>query len=140
MDPENAVALKSQLDLYKKRKRLPVDMRKTKIREYKRWICPLCSKGVTRLKNHLCATYKIKNYKKFRHVMDEAQYVDVIEEKVSEWDTNDDSSDKYLEVKTILSTGGKRYLKVTFAPISIFGNRNKIYNKYKLYLKTNKFC
>ena len=73
MDPENAVALKSQLDLYKKRKRLPVDMRKTKIREYKRRICPLCSKGVTRLENHLRATYKIKNDKKFRHVMDEAR-------------------------------------------------------------------
>ena len=37
--------------------------------------------------------------------MDEAQYVDVNEETESEWDTNDDSSDEYLEVKTILSTG-----------------------------------
>ena len=42
--------------------------------------------------------------------MNEAQDVDVNEETESEWDTNDDSSDEYLEVKTILSTGGKRYL------------------------------
>ena len=39
MDPENAVALKSQLDLYKKHKRIHVDMRKTKIREYKSFTC-----------------------------------------------------------------------------------------------------
>ena len=30
-------------------------------------------------------------------------------------------------------------LKFTFAPISNFGNHFKIYNKYKLYRKTNKF-
>ena len=29
--------------------------------------------------------------------------------------------------------------KVTFAPLPTFGSHHKIYNKYKLYLKTNKF-
>ena len=31
------------------------------------------------------------------------------------------------------------FVKVTFAPLLTFGNHHKIYNKYKLYLKTNKF-
>ena len=31
------------------------------------------------------------------------------------------------------------YIKVTFAPLPTFGNHHKIYNKYKLYLKTNKY-
>ena len=31
------------------------------------------------------------------------------------------------------------HIKVTFAPLPTFGNHHKIYNKYKLYLKTNKF-
>ena len=30
-------------------------------------------------------------------------------------------------------------IKVTFAPLPTFGKHYKIYNKYKLYLKTNKF-
>ena len=38
-----------------------------------------------------------------------------------------------------LHTKSYSLFKVTFAPLPTFGNHHKIYNKYKLYLKTNKF-
>ena len=44
--------------------------------------------------------------------------------------------DKLKDVKCITSNSE---FKVTFAPLPTFGNYHKIYNKYKLYLKTNKF-
>lgn len=43
-DNERAAALKSQLNLHKKKKCLPENMRKTKKRSYARRMCPLCSK------------------------------------------------------------------------------------------------
>ena len=39
----------------------------------------------------------------------------------------------------ILNNKFNYLLKVTFAPLPTFDNHHKIYNKYKLYLKTNKF-
>ena len=56
-------------------------------------------------------------------------------------DSENEESVSILQVPTenTISKSIQTLLKVTFAPLPTFGNHHKIYNNYKLYLKTDKF-
>lgn len=112
VDKANAKAVKCELTSGNIRDRLPNDKRKTKPRFYKKRICPLvgCSKVVVRLDNHLRAKHKIKNDKKFKSLIKEAITYNEFSDETDD-ESSDSSGDEISELKNILKTGGKQYLK-----------------------------
>ena len=72
---DNALALKSQYGLYKKKAILSDDVRKGKKRNYQKRYCPVvgCSKVVKRIQNHLKQTHKIKGQKIYIKLLNESK-------------------------------------------------------------------
>ena len=113
VDEINAKGVKSQLGMFKKRKKKPDAERKRKPRNYKRRNCPIpsCFKIHVRLENHLRETHKIKSEKLRKKLLREAVPV---EEYSTESEVNnsecESSSDELFHLKKVLKKGGKHYI------------------------------
>ena len=107
LSEENALALKSQYGLYRKRKIIPDSLRKTKKRKYPKCQCPVtgCSKVVARIENHLRQTHKVKCNKLFKKLMHDSKekYVKDLSSEESEEEENSSSEESdYIQLKKIV--------------------------------------
>ncbi|XP_066925272.1 uncharacterized protein [Clytia hemisphaerica] len=112
---ENALGLKSQYNLHKKRALKRDEDRVTKRRKIVRRVCPLtgCSKAPVRLDNHLRATHGIEDDIYFNRLMRKAKPVEQYRETSEESSAAESESEpesEYLTFKKIIS-GEKSYLE-----------------------------
>ena len=119
---DNALALKSQYGLYKKKAILSDDVRKGKKRNYQKRYCPVvgCSKVVKRIQNHLKQTHKIKGQKIYIKLLNESKksiIKDMPEEEEEEEETEvsdggDGEESDYVVFRDLVSRPeSQRYLR-----------------------------
>uniref|UniRef100_A0A7M5V265 Uncharacterized protein n=2 Tax=Clytia hemisphaerica TaxID=252671 RepID=A0A7M5V265_9CNID len=105
---ENALAMKSQYNLYNERIIKSDDDRKSKRRIHQRRTCPVlgCSKTPKRLNNHLRQTHKIKKKELFDRLMKKSELVENFDSEDSEVENEDESGSEeesdYVAFKNII--------------------------------------